>query len=27
LGMTEVAVKLGHEITAKLKVWVVKKEA
>ena len=27
LGMTEVMVKLGHEITAKLKVWVVKKEA
>ena len=27
LGMTEVAVKLGHEVTAKLKVWVVKKEA
>ena len=27
LGMTEVAVKLGHDITAKLKVWVVKKEA
>ena len=27
LGMTEVAVKLGHDITAKIKVWVVKKEA
>jgi large subunit ribosomal protein L9 len=27
LGMTEVLVKLGHNITAKLKVWVVKKEA
>ena len=27
LGMTEVSVKLGHEITAKIKVWVVKKEA
>ena len=27
LGMTEVAVKLGHDVTAKLKVWVVKKEA
>jgi large subunit ribosomal protein L9 len=27
LGMTEVTVKLGHEITAKIKVWVVKKEA
>lgn len=26
LGMTEVAVKLGHDVTAKLKVWVVKKE-
>jgi large subunit ribosomal protein L9 len=26
LGMTEVPVKLGQEITAKLKVWVVKKE-
>ena len=27
LGMTEVPVKLGHDVTAKLKVWVVKKEA
>jgi large subunit ribosomal protein L9 len=27
LGMTEVAVKLGHEVTTKIKVWVVKKEA
>ncbi len=27
LGMTEVPVKLGHEVTAKIKVWVVKKEA
>ena len=27
LGMTEVTVKLGHEVTAKVKVWVVKKEA
>ncbi len=27
LGMSEVAVKLGHDVTAKLKVWVVKKEA
>jgi large subunit ribosomal protein L9 len=26
LGMTEVAVRLGHGVTAKLKVWVVKKE-
>jgi large subunit ribosomal protein L9 len=26
LGMTEVAIKLGHDITAKIKVWVVKKE-
>jgi large subunit ribosomal protein L9 len=26
LGMTEVAVKLGHGVTAKIKVWVVKKE-
>jgi large subunit ribosomal protein L9 len=26
LGMTEVQVKLGHDVTAKLKVWVVKKE-
>jgi large subunit ribosomal protein L9 len=26
LGLTEVAVKLGHGVTAKLKVWVVKKE-
>jgi|SRR5450759_3748691 len=27
LGMTEVPVKLGHDVTAKIKVWVVKKEA
>jgi large subunit ribosomal protein L9 len=27
LGMTEVAVKLGHDISTKIKVWVVKKEA
>ncbi len=27
LGMTEVPIKLGHDITAKIKVWVVKKEA
>jgi large subunit ribosomal protein L9 len=27
LGMTEVIVKLGHDVTAKIKVWVVKKEA
>jgi large subunit ribosomal protein L9 len=27
LGMSEVPVKLGHDVTAKLKVWVVKKEA
>jgi large subunit ribosomal protein L9 len=27
LGMTEVSVRLGHDITAKIKVWVVKKEA
>jgi large subunit ribosomal protein L9 len=27
LGMTEVPVKLGHEVTATLNVWVVKKEA
>ncbi len=26
LGMTEVPVKLGHDVTAKIKVWVVKKE-
>ena len=26
LGMTEVIVKMGHDVTAKLKVWVVKKE-
>jgi large subunit ribosomal protein L9 len=26
LGMTEVAVKLGRGVTAKIKVWVVKKE-
>ena len=26
LGMTEVQVKVGHDVTAKLKVWVVKKE-
>jgi large subunit ribosomal protein L9 len=26
LGMAEVAVKLGHGVTAKIKVWVVKKE-
>jgi large subunit ribosomal protein L9 len=26
LGMSEVSVKLGHEVTAKIKVWVVKKE-
>jgi large subunit ribosomal protein L9 len=26
LGMTEVPVKLGHDVTAKLKVWVVKKD-
>jgi large subunit ribosomal protein L9 len=26
LGMTEVAIRLGHGVTAKLKVWVVKKE-
>jgi large subunit ribosomal protein L9 len=26
LGMTEVPVKLGHDVSAKLKVWVVKKE-
>ncbi len=26
LGMTEVPVKLGHDVTATLKVWVVKKE-
>jgi large subunit ribosomal protein L9 len=26
LGMTEVAIKLGHDVTAKIKVWVVKKE-
>jgi large subunit ribosomal protein L9 len=27
LGMTEVPVKLGHDVTARIKVWVVKKEA
>ncbi len=27
LGMTEVSVKLGHDVTTKIKVWVVKKEA
>jgi large subunit ribosomal protein L9 len=27
LGMTEVPVKLGQDVTAKIKVWVVKKEA
>ena len=27
LGMTEVPIKLGHDVTAKIKVWVVKKEA
>lgn len=27
LGMTEVPVKLGHDVTATVKVWVVKKEA
>ena len=27
LGMTEVTVKIGHDVTAKVKVWVVKKEA
>jgi ribosomal protein L9 len=26
LGMTEVPVKLGHNVTATIKVWVVKKE-
>ncbi len=26
LGMTEVQVKLGHDVTTKIKVWVVKKE-
>ena len=26
LGMTEVAIKLGQGVTAKIKVWVVKKE-
>jgi large subunit ribosomal protein L9 len=26
LGMTEVLIKLGHDVTAKIKVWVVKKE-
>lgn len=26
LGMTEVPVKLGHDVSAKIKVWVVKKE-
>jgi large subunit ribosomal protein L9 len=26
LGMTEVPIRLGHGVTAKLKVWVVKKE-
>lgn len=27
LGMTEVPVKLGHDVTATIKVWVVKKDA
>jgi large subunit ribosomal protein L9 len=27
LGMTEVPVKLGHDVSAKIKVWVVKKDA
>jgi len=27
LGLTEVSVKLGHDVVAKIKVWVVKKEA
>ena len=27
LGMTEVPIKLGHDVTAKIKVWVVKKDA
>jgi large subunit ribosomal protein L9 len=27
LGMTEVSIKLGKDATAKIKVWVVKKEA
>jgi large subunit ribosomal protein L9 len=27
LGLTEVAVRLGHDVVAKIKVWVVKKEA
>jgi large subunit ribosomal protein L9 len=26
LGMTEVAIRLGHDVVAKIKVWVVKKE-
>jgi len=26
LGMSEVPMKLGHDVTAKIKVWVVKKE-
>ena len=26
LGMTEVPVKLGHDVSARIKVWVVKKE-
>ena len=26
LGMSEVPVKLGHDVTAKIKVWVVKKQ-
>ncbi len=26
LGMTEVPIKLGHDVSAKIKVWVVKKE-
>lgn len=26
LGLTEVQVKIGHEVSAKIKVWVVKKE-
>jgi large subunit ribosomal protein L9 len=27
LGMTEVPIKLGHDVAARIKVWVVKKEA
>jgi large subunit ribosomal protein L9 len=27
LGMTEVPIKLGQDVTARIKVWVVKKEA